>query len=99
MAYSSTLSTRMWNCSAVSFSAVLLDQFLGIPATAILQHDSNLPSDVVPPAPKQFCSTPDPLTNSAIAPLRKKPAVRHRRDAQWIADRLLFGGCGRRAVC
>src|SRR5262249_27692618 len=30
MAYSSTLSTRMWNCSAVSCSTVLVDQFLGI---------------------------------------------------------------------
>src|SRR6266576_5259128 len=30
MAYSSTLSTKMWNCSAVSCSAPLVDQFLGI---------------------------------------------------------------------
>src|SRR4029453_8656244 len=30
MAYSSTLSTRMWNCSAVSCSTVLLDNFLNI---------------------------------------------------------------------
>ena len=36
--------------------------------------------------------------NSSIASLRKKPAVRHRRGAQWIAERLLFGSRGRRVV-
>src|ERR1051325_76203 len=37
MAYSSTLSTRMWNCSAVSFSAVLLGNVLSMGAGRIIR--------------------------------------------------------------
>src|SRR5206468_11680639 len=51
MAYSSTLSTRMWNCSAVSCSTVLLGNFLNIGCDL---YDSNLPSDSVPPAQDNF---------------------------------------------
>ena len=36
----------------MSCSSVLLEQFLGIEATKILTYDSNLSSDLVPPAPK-----------------------------------------------
>src|SRR5437773_10788511 len=70
MAYSSTLSTRMRNCSAVSCSTVLLGDFLDIGCDL---YDSNLPSDLVPPAQAQFlqrkaaCSHPTCLNPISVS--------------------------------
>src|SRR4026208_385276 len=50
MAYSSTLSTRMWNCSTVSCSPVLLGNFLDIGCDGKSQYDSKVSSDLVPSA-------------------------------------------------